>query len=288
MSWVLFALLSAMFFSLRDILSKHMLKRHDSIVILFNAAFLVTLLTAIIFYNSISFVLPGKILGVLFVKSVLVALGWYFLLEAYKHLDISTAAPLLNLSSIILLVLGIVFLGETLDGLQVVGFIVLILGAYALELKSLNNFWEPISLFKQKSVIFIFLSLLSLSFSAVLDKILSWQILPQTIIFYNGFVIALIAFIVILAKRDIPDFVSVLRESPWHVLFMGVANILSDVTYFLAVVTPGALITLIIPLKRLSTVFTTMAGGHLFKEERIFYKGVISLFMVGGVLLLVL
>lgn len=288
MSWVLFALLSAVFFSLRDILSKKMLKKHDSIVILFNSAFLVTVFTMVIFYSSIQLVLPGNLLWVILVKSVLLTLGWYFLLEAYKHLDISTAAPLLNLSSIVLLFLGMLFLGESLQGLQIVGFIILILGAYALELKSVNKFWEPLKLFKHKSVLLIFLSLICLSFSAILDKILSWQITPHTIIFYNGFVIAAISFIALLVKNDVPDFVSVLKESPWHVLFVGVANVISDITYFLAVVTPGALLTLIIPIRRLSTVFTTLAGGHVFKEERIFYKGVISFIMVLGVLLLVI
>jgi len=287
-SWVVFALLSAIFFSVRDIISKKVLKKHDSIVILFTSAFLVTLIISIVFINSIEFILPGNIFFVLFVKSLLVALGWYFLLEAYKHLDISLVAPLLNLSSIVLLVLGIIFLGESLDLFQIIGFIILIVGAYALELKSFSNFLEPLKLFKHTSVMFIGISLISLSFSAILDKILTLQISTSTIIFYNGFAISFLTFIWLLIKKDIPDFVSVLREYPWSILFLGIANILTDVAYFLAVVTPGALITLIIPIKRLSSVFTTIAGGHLFKEKRIFYKAIVSLVMVVGVLFLVL
>ncbi|MFH1589978.1 MAG: hypothetical protein ABIB43_05410 [archaeon] len=63
---------------------------------------------------------------------------------------------------------------------------------------------------------------------------------------------------------------------------------LSNMSYLLAVATPGAAISLIIPIKRTSSLFTTLIGGKLFHEKNLLIKILASIIMIWGVVFILL
>jgi len=54
------------------------------------------------------------------------------------------------------------------------------------------------------------------------------------------------------------------------------------VSYLIAVSMPNAMIALIIPIKRTSTLFTTIFGGKLFHEKNLSVKILACIIMVWG------
>jgi uncharacterized membrane protein len=163
------------------------------------------------------------------------------------------------------------------------------IGAYALELKSANSFFEPLRLFKGKFFKYILISLLGNSISAILDKILVQYTNYYTIMFVFYAFLTVIYFAILIFKRESEDILKISTSKQIiTVCLITVAALLADLTYFAAVAIPTTAIVILIPLRRLSTFISTILGGSVFKEKNIVYKGLICLVMIVGVYLLVI
>jgi len=55
-----------------------------------------------------------------------------------------------------------------------------------------------------------------------------------------------------------------------------------------AVSLPGVLISLVVPIKRLSALFATIIGGELFHEKHILRKSIACVIMIIGAVLIIL
>jgi len=63
-------------------------------------------------------------------------------------------------------------------------------------------------------------------------------------------------------------------------------TVLADITYFYAL--SLTLVSLVLPIKRISTLFDTIIGGELFKEKHLLHKGLACLIMLLGIYLIVI
>jgi transporter family protein len=286
MNWIILILLSAIFMTIRTIFLKKDLDHDGTIITTFIMSTTILLITSI-FNKNINLYLSPLTYFLLIIKSLIIAITWICLFQAYKILNISTVSPLRNLSPIILLVLSYFILNETLSFINFIGIIILILSAYALEIHSFKNIAEPLKIFKSKSFVLIIISFLGNSISAILDKIILKHTNPETTMYFFYFLISTIFFVIIIIKKLLANLIKSIKTNALNLMFVGIFAYLSDLTYFFAVSNPKTLISIIIPLRRLSTLLTTLIGGSMFKEKNLFYKGAICCIMIFGVFLVI-
>ena len=72
----------------------------------------------------------------------------------------------------------------------------------------------------------------------------------------------------------------------WSVPVIGLTLLLADILYFTAIAQPGAMISLISPVRRTSVVVSFLLGILMFKEVRILPKAVCIAGILAGVILL--
>ena len=70
-------------------------------------------------------------------------------------------------------------------------------------------------------------------------------------------------------------------------LVIAIFTIVSNVLVLLAIAIPTALVSLIIPLRRTSTLFSAIFGGLLFHEKHIKQKSFATFGMLIGIVLIV-
>ena len=287
MNWVLLALLSALFLGFRSIVYKKALHKHNTLVVLFLSSSMTTIIT-LSFLPSILFNLSLSVFSLLLLKGVILCFSWFFFFEALKNLPISTVEPLRNLSPIFLLILGFFILGEVPTWMQLTGILVLIFGAYALELDGFHNFLSPFNFFKTKYFLFVVFSLLGNASSAVLDKILLRSISVQTMMFWYFLIISVCYALFIVFKKEKFTVSSTFKDAWWLILLTALLLFGADLAYFIALSLPGVLVTLLIPIRRLSSLISTFVGGKLFNEKYFLYKTAVCLVLVAGFVLIII
>ncbi|MBS3144558.1 hypothetical protein J4208_03150, partial [Candidatus Woesearchaeota archaeon] len=107
--------------------------------------------------------------------------------------------------------------------------------------------------------------------------------------FYTFFLASLHMIILQFVKYNgIYDIIKVVRAD-WFLLLLIVATtIISDYLHLLAIAMPLTLLSLAIPLRRLSTLFVTVIGGELFHENNLLKKTLACIIMLLGTYFLLL
>lgn len=289
MDWTVLVLISAIFLGLKYVTIKKVLFEFKPLPILFLMTAASTIFTLIVF-QDINFVLDTKLYGLILLKSLSITISWYFLYQAYKNLEISTVAPLKNLSPMVLVVLSFLFLGEQITLVNHLGIVVLVLSAYALELKGLSNFLDPFKFMKSKFFLYVIIAIITTSFSAILDKIILQDTNYSSVMFFFFLFLSILYFLIIIYRKETLEINELLHSKKYFLLTMLVAVLafLADVFYFLAVSIPTTAIALIIPFRNTSNLIATILGGRLFSEGNVFYKSVVCFVMLIGILFVVI
>jgi len=288
MNWVILILISAIFISIRNILTKKLLFKNDPLPIMFLIS-VFSLIGMIFFKTNIHGNLSMNIYILLIIKSIIIGIVWLCLYQAYKHMNISTISPLRNLSPLFLIIFSLIFLGENITFVNYFGIGLLIISAYALEIKSFRNLLEPLKIFKTKFFGYILISLIGSSISATLDKIILKSINYQSILFFFYLFISIFYLGIIFFKNDFSNIKKLFKPNQIVlILLITLSALIADFSYFIAAAIPATLIVLIIPLRRTSTFISTLIGGNFFKEKNIWYKGLICLVMILGVYLIII
>ena len=122
--------------------------------------------------------------------------------------------------------------------------------------------------------------------SAVIDKFVLDSISVYTFTFYIHIFLALNHFIIYgIVHRGFKDLPKGLNRAGWLMVIIAVLTLFSRLA--LAEALAIASVALVIPLKRVSSVITTMLGGKLFHERGITVRTIIAIVMVVGVWLVV-
>ncbi|MFT4327005.1 MAG: EamA family transporter [Candidatus Woesearchaeota archaeon] len=287
MLWVALTLGSAFLLSLRDIGSKRIVKnREDSFKLVFVEAFVGLLVTLFVFNYSIQFQQFFNYSFLFLLKGVTATAAMLFFLKLIEDHEISSVAPLMNLSPAILLILSILVLSETLSILQIAGIFVIIIGTIVFESAvhkghvhkdHAKHFFEKDTRF----FVYVLLMLLALSGNGIIDKyMLSQGVSVQTQLFYTFFFITL--FVPIFAYKHIKHALTYDR------IGVSIFGIVSTYLVLFAIAMPSTLISLVVPLRRTSTFMTAIFGGVLLHESHMKLKILSILIMLTGVLLLVM
>jgi len=289
MEWYILVLLSSVFLTIQHVLQKRVLFREHATEYLTVFCFLMWI-SLLPFRSRITFTLDTPSLLLLFVIGTLSIFTWLPWIRAYRHMEISTVEPLRNVGPLIIIFLAYVFLGETIKEIHFFGVLLIVFGSYLLErtvfrIPPLHSSTLP----QKKYVMQVYLSMFVGSIVAILVKIALRFVNVPTLLFYTFFIASFYMIIMQFIKYEgIYDIIKVLRAD-WFLLLLIVATtLISDYLHLIALAMPTTLLSLAVPLRRLSTLFVTVIGGELFHEHNIFQKTLACLVMLVGSYLLIL
>lgn len=289
MEWYVYTLLSALCVSIYVLLSKKALNNNihamefRTTLKTFEIPFLLLLIPFVNFDISLK-----EFFFVLAIAVIAVIAG-IFWAKGIKHSEISTVSPLKNISPLFLVILSFIFLGEVLTLRQGVGIFILLIGTYVLEVDhKISNLKDPIiKIIKSKAIHFVFLSMFLYSFSAVGDKFMINSMDTITYFFLVWVFMTIISQIIsAIFYGGFKDVMYCAKKTGWTIFFCGLFSFLSALFYFKAL--SLAMVSLVIPIKRLSTLFTTVIGGELFHDHGLKIKAVACVILICGSLLIVL
>lgn len=289
MEWYILVLISAVFLTLQHLLQKKVLFKEHATEYLTVFCLLMWIIL-LPFASLITFRLDALSLLLLYVISALSLFTWLPWIRAYRHMEISTVEPLRNIGPMLVIFLAMLFLGERLDLIHFGGIVLFVLGSYFLEAAVFRvPFFQPLQLLEKKYIGRILFSMIVGSIVAVLSKMALRSVDALTFLFFVFFIASVHMLIVQSIKyQGVYDVLKVVKKD-WKLLLLIVGStLLSDYVYVTAIAMPTTLISLAVPLRRLSTLFVTVIGGELFHEHKIFQKAMACVVMLLGSYLLIL
>ncbi len=286
-AWHIFALLSAFFVALGLILRKKVLLK-EHVAEFLGAFYLISLLIILPFYQKATFSYPLKWYIIILITSLIGSISLLLLCKSYRHLEISEVAPLTNLSPIILIFIAFLFLRELPSLWQLSGILLIILGAYSLEIDYKHkNFLRPFKIFENKYYIYILLAMLGYSITATLDKFILNNIDYFSYYFITRFFFLAIFFsyhsVVYDGYKGIKKGIV---NHGWLIFIIAIIALISSLFYLKAL--SLTMVSLVIPIKRLSTLIAVVIGGTLFHEHGLVQRILACVLMIGGAALIIL
>lgn len=295
--WLFLGICSAFFLGFHEIFKKVSVNRNAVLPVLFfgsltSAVFFMPLiglsrLNPDHFGNAFWFVsrVPLKAHLLFLTKSVIVSFAWLFGYFAVKHLPVTILAPI-NASGPVWTILGaMIIYGERLNLLQWSGVVVSLVFYYLISFGgNIRSYVEN----GGKWTLFALFSILFNSASALLDKYLvaHYDRIAMQAYFsvYTACIFGLIYFTIRKkSPQSMPDFFW-----RWAIPLIGLFLIAADYFYFRALSHEGSMVSILIILRRASTVIVFGAGMIYFKESNLRRRALVLAGILLGVALVVL
>ncbi len=282
----IYAVLSALFESLKDVSSKMGLKDMDEYLVTWAFGFfaLPFLVLPFIFISIPS--LGSQYWIALLTDGTLNVIATILQLKAIKSSDLSLTIPLLAFTPLFLLIMSPIILGQFPTLLGVIGVIFIVLGSYVLNIQRRNaGYLAPFkAMVEQHGPKLMLIAAFILSITSSIDKIgvlnsspLFWAVSVHT------FTSVTLAPIII---RELNHHLK-LTEMDIRLLFaVGLFSALAIVTQYIAIT--SLLVPYVIAIKRTSTIMSVLFGYLIFKEKGIKDRLLGAAIMVLGVILITL
>jgi transporter family protein len=297
MSWIAESLLSALFLGFYELCTKHAVRNNAVVPVLFfstltGASVWVALLLLQIFQPGLlpvalvtEWLTPVQHLQ-LALKSLIVAASWVFTYFAVKHLPLSLGSPVRATSPLWTLLGAVLILGERPTFLQTLGILTTLASFVGLSFAGAR---EGVHFHKDKWIAFLIAGTLFGAISSLYDRYLLGRL---------GFSVATVQawFSVYLAVLFLPLFIGWKRrwwsrnefQWRWSIPFIALSLLVSDYIYFSALTHPDALVSLVMSLRRGSTLVGFAGGLILFGEPHGLRKLPAVLGILTGIALAVL
>ncbi len=284
MQWFFFALISSIFSSAAAISQKKILHQMEALAFSFYLS-LFNIFFCLPFVWNIDFSkLSWTILLVLLVKSILNANAFLFVMLSLKNLEISIALPLMVLTPGFVALSAWILLGEALSIHSILGMLLLISGAYALEWEQEKKIrTEFFSFLRSSKHHYVFIALLLFSITSLLDKLLlgKYRVQPYAFLFFQEifFLLFFLAVFCFFAKKQ------AVTTIPWKwIVLVAIFTLIYRYTQIEAV--KIAPVALVLSIKRTSVFFSAILGGKIFHEHALCRKAIAILGMLFGVILI--
>lgn len=284
MMWYMLALLSAFLLSLARVIEKKVLAREHALE--FSAAsgiFRVVVLLLLI--PMLHLALPDpKVLALMYIVSLIACAGFLYRSKATRHMPISEVDPLFNISPLLLAVLGYFLLDERISLINGAGILLMATGVYILELDDTHHPLQPLRKFLgSRAIHHVGFAIVAMSLNAILDKfILTTYVTPTVYLFWVFMFISLNFILLDLYRFGWKDVKGALATMPIWTALATCLHLMNIIVYLIVLAIPGALVSLIIPLRRTSTLFSTLIGGSLFREQRLPQKLLAAAIIIAG------
>jgi bacterial/archaeal transporter family protein len=198
-------------------------------------------------------------------KSAIVASSWIFTYFGLKHLPLSLGSPIRATSPLVVLLGAVLILGERLSGLETVGVLTTIAAFIGLSIAGRS---EGVHFHRNKWVWFLIGGTVLGALSALYDRYLLGRArfsVPTVQAWFSIYLLVFFTpFMIGWWRRWWPRNEFFWR---WSIPSIALALLVADYIYFSALAHPEALVSLVMSLRRGSTL-VAFGGGLLFFGER--------------------
>ncbi|MBU8893276.1 MAG: EamA family transporter [Bacteroidales bacterium] len=286
MSWIFFAVLTAVFRSLTDVAGKFGLKKIDEYIVAWALNFFaLPLLIPVLFFIEIPDITPGFWLAILVSGTLNIATAILYL-KAIKLADLSLITPLSTFTPLFLLITSPVIVGEFPGIFGLIGIFLIVFGSYILNIKEKKNgLLAPFkALIGNKGAQLMLLVAFIWSITSNFDKIGLQNSSP---VFYgiavNIFItIGITPLVFFKSKKNIKQIPKNLKS----LIPVGIFHGLMIIFHMIAL--SMTLVAYLISIKRTSAIISVLFGVVIFKEKGLKERILGAIIMIIGVLCITL
>ncbi|MDA3779839.1 MAG: GRP family sugar transporter [Bacteroidales bacterium] len=286
MTWVIFAILTAIFRSLTDVAGKIGLKNIDEYIVAWSLNFFsLPFLIPILFFIEIPKISPGFWVAML-ISGLLNVVAVILYMRAIKLSDLSLCIPMITFTPLFLLLTSPIIVGEFPNIYGVLGILLIVFGSYVLNIKQKKEgYLAPFkALLKEKGPQLMLIVAFIWSITSNFDKV---GIQNSSPVFWA---IAINIFITIILTPIIffrsGKNIKQIRTNFKPLIAVGFTNAIMILCHMIAI--SMTLVAYLISIKRTSAIISVIFGSLFFKEKNIKSRLLGSLIMIIGVLLITL
>lgn len=284
--WILYAFGSAFFAGITAILAKIGIKNTDS-----NLATAVRTIVILIFswlmvfivgsFNTIN-ELTTKTIIFLILSGLATGLSWLCYFKALQLGNVNKVTPIDKSSTILTMVLAMIFLGEKITFLKFISIILIGIGTYLMIEKKKDNKQAK----DNKWLLYAFGSAIFASLTSILGKIGIEGVESNLGTAIRTIVVLVMAWIVVFVTKKQSEIKKIDKRSWKFLLLSGLTTGLSWLCYYKALQEGEA--SIVVPIDKLSIVITIVFSYFILKEK-LSKKSMLGLIgiIVGTLLLLV-
>ena len=284
--WVLFAFLSAFFAGMTSILAKCGIKKTDSNVATFIRTLVVlplSLLMALIVNPNISLgAVSSKTLVFLVLSGLSTGASWLCYFRALSKGDINKVVPIDKSSTVLTIILAVIFLGESVTVYKTLGVVFIAIGTLLMiekkdtEKKSEGEGW----------LIYALLSAFFASLTTILGKIGIEGVESNLGTAIRTAVVIVMSFIMVAFTGKTGEIKRIDKKELGFILLSGLSTGASWLCYYKALQDGEA--GIVVPIDKLS-ILVTIAFSYMVFKERLSKKAMLGLVMIvfGTLVLLV-
>ncbi len=284
--WVLFAFLSAFFAGMTSILAKCGIKKTDSNVATFIRTLVVlplSLLMALIVNPNFSLgAVSSKTLVFLVLSGLSTGASWLCYFRALSKGDINKVVPIDKSSTVLTIILAVIFLGERVTVYKTLGVIFMAIGTLLMiekkdtEKKSEGEGW----------LIYALLSAFFASLTTILGKIGIEGVESNLGTAIRTAVVIVMSFIMVAFTGKTGEIKKIDKKELGFILLSGLSTGASWLCYYKALQDGEA--GIVVPIDKLS-ILVTIAFSYIVFKERLSKKAMLGLVMIvfGTLVLLV-
>ena len=284
--WVLFAFLSAIFAGMTSILAKCGIKKTDSNVATFIRTLVVlplSLLMALIVNPNFSLgAVSSKTLVFLVLSGLSTGASWLCYFRALSKGDINKVVPIDKSSTVLTIIMAVIFLGERVTVYKTLGVVFIAIGTLLMiekkdtEKKSEGEGW----------LIYALLSAFFASLTTILGKIGIEGVESNLGTAIRTAVVIVMSFIMVAFTGKTGEIKKIDKKELGFILLSGLSTGASWLCYYKALQDGEA--GIVVPIDKLS-ILVTIAFSYIVFKERLSKKAMLGLVMIvfGTLVLLV-
>lgn len=286
MLWFILALITAITHAARAAISKKVLQEVDEYIMAWATSF---------------FALPFIFIALLFTEFpkidntfwIALAIGVCFSVittilyfKSIKVSPLSLTVPFLTFTPVFLLITSPIMLGEFPSLWGVVGILLIVFGAYVLNIRTLHKgFLAPFkAIFKEKGSVLMLIVALIFSIAANIDKIAILHSNPVFYIFlFHVFLMIIFSTIIQFKSKDK---IKQIKKNYLGLILIGFLFAVMIISQMIAI--KLTLVAYVISIKRMTAIFSVIFGYFFFKEKNFKQSLLGAIIMVIGVVLIAL
>lgn len=265
--WILYAVLSSFFAGLTSILAKIGINKTDSTVATAIRTIVVVIFSWIMVLvvgsiNTISNI-ETKSLVFLILSGLATGASWLFYFRAIQIGDINKVVPIDKSSTIITIILAFIFLGEAISQLKIFAVILIAVGTFLMiDMKNFIFFSKDST---NAWFIYALLSAIFAALTAILGKIGIENIESNLGTAIRTVVVLIMSLIMVLVEGKTKEIKEINSKELKFIVLSGFATGGSWLFYYKAL--QDGLASVVVPIDKLSIVFTIIFSYIIFKEK---------------------
>ena len=283
---VFLVLLSAIFHSLRNIFTKQSVDK-QLFLWWYTIWGLIYFLPVFIYFMWQSGIPNLSVIGLCFFSGFLHFIYWVFLTKAYEVGDISLTYPIMRSSPALVFLIAVLFLNEKVSVGGVAGIIVVMCGIYFLsfgQTKILKQQLTKVVFFKDQSIQYALMGLVSITSYSIADKLIVEYINPIVFVFLHMLFGFMCYSIYIYFRKKKYHLNLEWKTNKTRILLAGFLGIYGYSLIIIAYTIER--VSYIVGLRQLSIVFVVFWGGYYLNEKQKLNRLISALVITGGVCLI--